>query len=68
MKNQTKLNYATLTLAIDDLKLIDKAVCKLSRTTECDYTKGELKRISWLLSQVINPEIYEYSDSSIMNS
>ncbi len=68
MKNQTTIQSATLRLAVDDLQLIDKAVCQLSRTTECDYTKGELERISWLLSQVINPEVYQYSDSQIINS
>jgi hypothetical protein len=68
MKKQTKLNYATLSFATDDLKLIDEAICKLQSTTKCDNKKDELTRISWLLSQVINPELYIYSDSSIMNS
>jgi hypothetical protein len=68
MKKQRKLNYATLSFAADDLKLIDEAVCKLHSTTKCDNKKDELARISWLLSQVINPEIYKYSDSSLMNS
>jgi len=68
MKNQTKLNYATLSFATDDLKLIDEALCKLHSTTKCDNKKDELNRLIWLVSQAINPEIYEYSDSQIINS
>ena len=68
MKNQQPIKSVTLSLAIDDLKLIDEAVCKLHTNSKCDYKKCELDRIIWLLGRVINSEIYEYSDSQIMNS
>ena len=61
-------NYATLHLAIDDLKLIDEALCTLHKSSKSDNKKDELNRLIWLLSQAINPELYEYSDSQLMNS
>jgi hypothetical protein len=68
MKNETKLNYATLHFAIDDLKLIDEALCTLHKTSKSDNKKDELNRLIWLVSQAINPEVYQYSDSALMNS
>lgn len=68
MKNAKNSKSATLRLAIDDLQLIDEPLCNLQATTKSDNKKDELNRIIWLLSQAINPKLYEYSDSSIMNS
>jgi hypothetical protein len=63
-----KTNYTTLHLAIDDLKLIDEALCTLHKSSKSDNKKDELNRLIWLISQAINPELYEYSDSQLMNS
>lgn len=68
MKNTKTLKFATLSLAIDDLQLIDEALCNLQKATKSDNKKDELNRIIWLLSQAISPELYQYSDSSLMNS
>jgi hypothetical protein len=62
-----KTNYTTLHLAIDDLKLIDEALCTLHKSSKSDNKKDELNRLIWLISQAINPELYEYSDSQLMN-
>jgi hypothetical protein len=67
MKNLNKLNYATLSIAIDDLKLIDEALCNLHNSSKSDNKKDELNRLIWLVSQVINPELYDYSDSQLIN-
>ena len=63
-----KTNYTTLHLAIDDLKLIHEALCTLHKSSKSDNKKDELNRLIWLISQAINPELYEYSDSQLMNS
>jgi len=68
MKTQNTTNFATLHFAIDDLKLIDEALCNLHKSSKSDNKKDELNRLIWLLSQAINPELYEYSDSQLMNS
>ena len=61
-------NYATLHLGIDDLELINQALCRLLIYTKNEEKKSELSRIIWQLSQAINPELYESSDSQLMNS
>jgi hypothetical protein len=68
MKNETKLNYTTLHFAIDDLELINQALCRLLIYTKNENKKSELNRMIWQLSQAINPELYEGSDSQLMNS
>ena len=68
MKNETKLNYATLHFAIDDLELINQALCRLLIYTKNEDKKSELNRMIWQLSQAINPELYQNSDNALMNS
>ena len=68
MKNETKLNYTTLHFAIDDLELINQALCRLLIYTKNEDKKSELSRIIWQLSQAINPELYESSDNALYNS
>jgi hypothetical protein len=62
-----KLNYSKLVIANDDLELVIKSLELLERTTKCEHTKGEANRIAWKLSALLTPEIYEYSDSQLMN-
>ena len=61
-------NYATLHLGIDDLELINQALSRLLIYTKNEEKKSELSRIISQLSQAINPELYESSDSQLMNS
>ncbi|MEY3118821.1 MAG: hypothetical protein RIT30_753 [Bacteroidota bacterium] len=68
MKTQNTTNFATLHFAIDDLQLINQALCRLLIYTKNEEKKSEISRIIWQLSQAINPELYESSDSQLMNS
>jgi hypothetical protein len=58
----------TLTFAVDDLELINQALCRLLIYTKNEEKKSELNRMIWQLSQANNPELYEYSDSQLINS
>ena len=64
MKN---LNYSKLVIANDDLELVIKSLELLEKTTNCENTKSEANRIAWKLSSLLTPDIYEYSDSQLMN-
>ena len=69
MKNQTKLNYATLHFAIDDLELINESLEFLDKATNNRGNKKiNIQRLIWQLSQAINPELYESTDNALMNS
>ena len=69
MKNKTKLNYATLHFAIDDLELINESLEFLDKATNNRGNKKiNIQRLIWQLSQAINPELYEGSDNALMNS
>ena len=69
MKNQTKLNYATLHFAIDDLELINESLEFLDKATNNRGNKKmNIQRLIWQLSQAINPKLYEGSDNALMNS
>ena len=61
-------NYTTLHLATDDLELINQALCRLLVYTKNEEKKSELSRLIWQFSQAINPELYQGSDSNLMNS
>jgi hypothetical protein len=68
MKNQNTLDYATLHFAKDDLELINEALYRLLIYTKNEEKKSEISRITWQLSQAINPELYTGHDSPLMNS
>lgn len=68
MKTQNTTNFATLHFAIDDLELINQALCRLLIFTKNEDKKSEISRMIWQISQVINPELYEGADSNLMNS
>jgi hypothetical protein len=69
MKNKTKLNYATLHFAIDDLELINESLEFLDKATNNRGNKKiNIQRLIWQLSQAINPELYEGSDNALINS
>ena len=61
-------NYATLHLGIDDLELINQALSRLLIYTKNEEKKSELSRLIWQFSQAINPELYQGSDSNLINS
>ena len=58
----------TLTFAVDDLELINQALCRLLIFTKNEDKKSEISRMIWQISQAINPELYEGADSNLMNS
>ena len=71
MKNQNTLNYATVTLAIDDLELIQEALNALQlRRTNCGYGKKEdIDRLHHAISLVIYDDVTNSnSQSALINS
>ena len=64
MKN---LQFTKLQMANDDLELVIKSLELFSKSNVSDNQKIDAKRIIWLLSQLLNPEIYDYSNSQIIN-
>ena len=71
MENQNTLNYATLTLAIDDLKLLQDALkaLELQRIGLGCNVKDEINRLHHAISLVIyNDVATANSQSASMNS
>jgi hypothetical protein len=71
MKNQTTIQSATITLAIDDLQLLQEALTALQlRRTNIGYgKKDDIDRLYHAISLVIYDDVSTTnSESSLMNS
>lgn len=66
MKNTLK--SVTVAFATDDLELVIKSLELLQSQTKSDNIKDETNRLIWKLSQGLNPDLYDYSESFLMNS
>lgn len=66
MKNTLK--SVTVAFATDDLELVIKSLELLQSQTKSDNIKDETNRLIWKLSQGLNSDLYDYSESFLMNS